>query len=1173
MRRWIAGVLIMVLTMSSTAPVARAQSTPLIGGGLTALPTQSLGPNLVQNPGFETAGPAGWPAGGGWSLDQLQKHGGSFSYRRDSGGTAQQTFQLKAGTYKASVWMKTQGLGSGATSGARLTLDFRPGGLNAWTPSDVISGTNDWQLVEIGPVVVDVDRTAALMLEMYNGPGGTVWFDDVTLTQIQTSAVEVFLLYPNFRGMLFDDGPSTLKFDVKTTPPGGDFGRYGVSATLKDEASGQVVATQSYAAADHFVADLDGSAMQAGRAYLATFSLVDKSAGNAVVSSYPAYRVSKASAAARQSMNVSFSASNRILIKGQPRFVLGVYDSGMGYSTDRNFWETSLWSDTGDRRMNGLKINMYLNYWYGETPTDAINALMANLQNHGVTYLQTGNCFDKYPAGNNFFINNSDAYVQNMAAQPGTAGFYTIDECLPALVPGAFTQYDRLRRLAPNTMTFMANFGDGNLSLWRDATDIVATDPYPMFGAEPAGGYNHTQVADWTAAARTVVKDARPIMTVLQFFQFTSLGRWPTLQEMRSHAYMAIVEGAQGLWWWSLGDNALRVVCNNTWCAERTGYMNNLKSVVNEVAALEPALLADDATGALTTNSNTAIKTKVKVVGGKGYVFTYNSTNGNQNATFTWNTAPGTVTVNAENRTLAASGNSFTDTFGPYAAHVYVIGNGGSGGGTTPPPTPGNPSVSFTAPAANATVGNTAPVTLSATGGTGGPYIYTLKVDGTAVPGTGPTFSWDTKTIANGAHTLTATATDPAGGTGTATQSVTVSNTVTPPPTTGTLKVFVTQPTNGTTVSNTAWAVMWLEGSTAATKTYSLALGGKPMGSTTTASNGPVSMPYDTKMVVDGTQPLTATVKDSSNNTGGSTININVKNGITAPPTPALTAAFTWPSSGATIIGTTTVGMSVSGSTAVSKTFQLAVDGTVVSSQTVSGTTASYALDTTKLTNAPHTLSLTVRDSAGGSATATMPVTVANTVPITAAFSSPASGATVGGTATVGMSTTGGATATSRTYRLSVDGTVVSTQTVNGSSASFAWNTTGVANGSHTLSLTVTDTAGGSATATRSVTVNNVVTPPPATGTLKVYITQPTGGTVSGTQWVVIWLDNAAAGNKTYTISANGSTASTGTNGDRPASLPWNTASGPNGTTTLTVTVKDSTGNTGSGSVNVWVAN
>src|SRR5207237_10916348 len=184
-------------------------------------------------------------------------------------------------------------------------------------------------------------------------------------------------------------------------------------------------------------------------------------------------------------------------------------------------------------------------------------------------------------------------------------------------------------------------------------------------------------------------------------------------------------------------------------CAHRTGDTNNLKSGVNEVAALEPALLADDAAGALTSNSNTAVKTKVKVVGGQGYVFAYNSTNTSQNATFGWNTAPGTVTVNAESRTLAASGNNFTDTFGPYAAHVYVIGNGGGGG--TPPPTPGNPTAAFTVPAPNATISAVATVTVAASGGSGSGYSYTLKVDGTTVPGTGPTYSWDTKTIANGA--------------------------------------------------------------------------------------------------------------------------------------------------------------------------------------------------------------------------------------------------------------------------------------------------------------------------------------------------------------------------------------------------------------------------------------
>ncbi len=1267
MRRWMAGVLIAMMTMTSTAPIARAQSTPLIGGGLTALPKVNMGANLAQNPGFETLGPTGWTAGSGWSQDQLTKHSGTFSYRRDTGAaTSSQNIQLKAGTYTVSGWVKTQSLG-GNNTGVRLTFDQRPGGVFSWTPSDLITGTNDWTQITLGPIVLAADQTVAIMLENYNNPSGTAWFDDVVVQQIQPAAADVFMLYPNFRGMLFDDQPQTLQFDVNVTPPAGDFSRYSIQATIKDEASGQVIAQQSTAAAAHVVATVDGTAMQAGRGYLATVSLVDLSS-NSSVYDYPAYRVSKVPAAARSTMNVSVDAKNRVLLKGVPRFILGVYDAGLGYSSDPTFWENTLWSATGDRRMGGMNINMYLNYWYGQAPVDAMTALMANLQQHGVTYLQTGNCFDKYPADGGFLINSSDAYVQQLAALPGLAGFYTADECLAGLQPGVFAQSLRLRQLAPATVTFSALLGNPDLTLWRDTVDILSTDPYPMYGAEPSGGYALTQVADWTSRARDAVKNARPYMTVEQFFQFTSLGRFPTQTEMRNMAYMAIVEGTHGLFWWSLGDNALLAVCSG-WCDQKTGYMNNLKSVVNEIAALEPVLLADDAAGALTTSSNNAIKTKVKVVGGKGYVFAYNSTNTSQNATFGWNTAPGTVTVNAEGRTLAASGNNFTDTFGPSAAHVYVIGNGGGGG--TPPPTPGNPTAAFTVPAPNATLSAVATVTVAASGGSGSGYSYTLKVDGTTVPGTGPTYSWDTKTIANGAHTLTATVTDsagksgsatlavsvsnttpppatnptvtftaptanatvtgattvtlaatggnglgfgttytyglkvdgtavtgtgasfswdttkvvngphtltanvadPMGGTGTATQTVTVSNVATPPPPpTGTLKVFVTQPTGGATVSNTVWAVMWLEGSTAASKTYTLTLGGKAMGSTTTASNGPVSMPYDTKMVVDGSQPLMATVKDSSNNTGGSTVNVNVKNGIVTPPTPVLTAAFTSPASGATVTGTTTVGMSVSGSTAVSKTFQLAVDGTVTSTQTVSGTTASYALDTTKLTNASHTLKLTVMDSAGGSATTTQSVTVANIVPLTAAFTSPAAGATVSGTSTIGMSTTGGATATSRTYRLSVDGTVASTQTVSGSSASYAWNTSGVANGSHTLSLTVTDTAGGSATATRSVTINNV-TPPPATGTIKVYITQPTGGTVSGTQWVVIWLDNAAAGNKTYTFSANGTTVATGTTSDRPASLPWNTASGSNGTTTLTVNVKDASGNTGSGSVGVWVAN
>ncbi len=209
MRRWMAGVLIAMMTMTSTAPIARAQSAPLIGGGLTALPKVNMGANLAQNPGFETLGPTGWTAGSGWSQDQLTKRSGTFSYRRDTGAaTSSQNIQLKAGTYTVSGWVKTQSLG-GNNTGVRLTFDQRPGGVFSWTPSDLITGTNDWTQITLGPIVLAADQAVAIMLENYNNPSGTAWFDDVVVQQMQPAAADVFMLYPNFRGMLFDDQPQT----------------------------------------------------------------------------------------------------------------------------------------------------------------------------------------------------------------------------------------------------------------------------------------------------------------------------------------------------------------------------------------------------------------------------------------------------------------------------------------------------------------------------------------------------------------------------------------------------------------------------------------------------------------------------------------------------------------------------------------------------------------------------------------------------------------------------------------------------------------------------------------------------------------------------------------------------------------------------------------------------
>ncbi|MEV4314353.1 LamG-like jellyroll fold domain-containing protein [Actinocrispum sp. NPDC049592] len=150
-------------------------------------------------------------------------------------------------------------------------------------------------------------------------------------------------------------------------------------------------------------------------------------------------------------------------------------------------------------------------------------------------------------------------------------------------------------------------------------------------------------------------------------------------------------------------------------------------------------------------------------------------------------------TPSAATRINTVTGTTFTDTGLAAGTYYYrVIARDASGntseasnqaiaavtGDTTPP------TVSITAPAGGSTVSG--PITVSANaadaGGIGG---VTFKVDGTTI-GTEDTtspysISWNTTTVANGSHTLTAVARDSAGNTTTsAGVTVTVNNTVAP---------------------------------------------------------------------------------------------------------------------------------------------------------------------------------------------------------------------------------------------------------------------------------------------------------------------------------------------------------------------------------------------------------
>jgi hypothetical protein len=102
--------------------------------------------------------------------------------------------------------------------------------------------------------------------------------------------------------------------------------------------------------------------------------------------------------------------------------------------------------------------------------------------------------------------------------------------------------------------------------------------------------------------------------------------------------------------------------------------MNNLKAVVNEIASLESVLLSDTKPTLLASLSSPDIRTMVKSLGGKTYVFAYNTVNATRTATFDMSTATAAASVYGESRNLFVSNaGAFTDSFGPYQAHVYVL--------------------------------------------------------------------------------------------------------------------------------------------------------------------------------------------------------------------------------------------------------------------------------------------------------------------------------------------------------------------------------------------------------------------------------------------------------------------------------------------------------------------
>ncbi|WP_395807598.1 Ig-like domain-containing protein [Archangium minus] len=373
------------------------------------------------------------------------------------------------------------------------------------------------------------------------------------------------------------------------------------------------------------------------------------------------------------------------------------------------------------------------------------------------------------------------------------------------------------------------------------------------------------------------------------------------------------------------------------------------------------------------------------------------------------------------------------------------------------------PVTSLTSPAAGTLLTGT--VTLSASASDNVGVTRVEFYDGTTPLGSSTSspysFLWNTRTVANGAHTLSTKAYDAAGNVGSsASVTVTIDNDKTAP------QVSLTEPTAGATLTGTVTLSASASDNVGVTR-VDFYDGTTPLGSDTSE---PYTLSWATRSAANGTHTLLAKAYDEGGNVGTSTsIQVNLSNDLTAP-----VISIASPASGATVRGIVPLSVNATDNVGVILV-QYVIDGAVQSTQTESPFHGAW--DTSRVENGTHTLQAIAHDAAGNTSTsATVSVTVDNDfVAPRVSLRMPAPGTTVTGTVVLSAS----ATDNVRVTRVEFydEGSLLGSDTT--APYTWSWNTTSLPNGSRTLSVKAHDAAGNESTsAAVIVTVSNGATSP-----------------------------------------------------------------------------------------------
>jgi hypothetical protein len=683
-------------------PPSAPPPTNTIAGGITGLaPTQALGNDEVSNSGFES-GSTNWNLPACFSIDPTHAHTGSKSllFTAASGCASPSTASTPVTrgpgavrSYTLQGWVMTSP-GSDLQVKVSVHDQTLQGAVVGETAISTPGATWTFlQQTNIDLLPVHDGDTLSVQAIVVQGTTGMAWFDDLQLIDQQPLPISTFLLYPNYKGYLWGNGPQTIRLQVEVPNPT----NMNVMATLQLEGGNTITTIQQPAQTTQEL-DFDGSGLAPG-SYLVNTTLLD--ASGSVAGSYATYRIVKVSSTFQSTLTNYVDIDNFLVRKGQKHFVWGVYDRWSthrciqctftnetgylqipgfnGLTTVQNYADTLLNSEMNILPFAGVNV----------TPSnDQLTPWLAAVDSVGVGHLQIVN---NWVSGNqarpNWAANIPDSQLWQMltstqAGKPGGLGYYTYDEPTSNVIPTVLGQWPTLSSGDPGGVLFGTLARVSQVFRWRDMADVMSCDPYPVgnvpdlddiaYGATTSPPMVRTSI--WTRQVVQQSYGSRAVWMVLQLFNLNN--QFPTYTQLRTQAYKAIINGANGILWWGF---VSQQGIEYEWdvVGNQQPYFD-FKKLSQEVLALEPILISQPRPDLLNSVSNPSVEFLVKAGTNPAQtvVFASNFTEspiGNVTFSLSSTSPQNSVTVYGEGRTLPVANGSFTDSFNGYDVHVYLV--------------------------------------------------------------------------------------------------------------------------------------------------------------------------------------------------------------------------------------------------------------------------------------------------------------------------------------------------------------------------------------------------------------------------------------------------------------------------------------------------------------------